>query len=540
MMSPFARDQEGQALVIVAVCVMVLLAALGFAVDVGHSLTLRRVSQNEADAATLAVGKMLATSVSATGGLHFTASQQAAWCLAKRFRDDNSRFEQGVGNETVSVSFSADATAWSAAISGASCPASGTGTAIPTDTLFVRVRVESRLRTISGAFTGQSLTSGATATARVAGSTIVTGSPYTPEERHASPPLYAPAPATWPLTRRFNLTDYQDPCGPYCDPNGVPTIRFWPLGNSETIGEFKGLLSPSHSSTRITTLVHQYLTESDYSGTSHLNPAGTTTPLPNQSVSASCSAGMWDTWGGVSSSGIRACGLPNWFHYGFRGRFGLGSNWALTGWGGLSRDDDYVAGNEAPDSLLLGLRTVCDGLPPFFNAPSCAAPSLGDWMETALGGIDDNMIDRMREFIAREGHAMPFSSATVASGPNAGNTFGRAVVIPIFLWDCAERYDSAAAAGSQWSLVIKRADDEDEDCSKVVRGSARRAIDRVHAFTVIPFTFYEGLVTRNAVEAHWGGAFAAPGRCQADPGPLSTLCMALNPLINTAFLVHGG
>jgi hypothetical protein len=537
MMSPFARDQEGQALVIVAVCVMVLLTALGFAIDVGHSLTLRRVSQNEADAATLAVGKMLATSVSATGGLHFTASQQAAWCLAKRYRDDNRRFEQGVANETVSVSFSADGIAWSAPLSGASCPASGIGTAIPTDTLFVRVRAESRLRTLSGAVTGQSLTSGATATARIAGSTMVTGSPLSPEARHFSGAPYTPAAETWPLTRRFDMTDYQTPCGPYCDPNSVSTIRFWPKSSSETIGEFKGLISPTHLSSRFSPMIHQYLTESDYSGSTHLTPP--TAPLANQSVSGSCTAATWDTSGSQSPAQIRACGLPNWFYYGFRGRIGLGSNWALTGWGGASRDDDYVAGNEAPDSLLLGLRTVCDGLPAFFVAPSCADPSVGDWMETALGDIDDNMIDRMREFIAREGHAMPFSSATVTSGPNAGNTFGRAVVIPIFIWDCAERYDSLAAARSQWSLVIKRGDDEDEDCSKVVRGSGRRAIDRVHAFTVIPFTFYEGLVTRDAVEAHWGGAFAAPGRCQADPGPLSTLCPALNPLINTAFLVHG-
>jgi hypothetical protein len=147
------------------------------------------------------------------------------------------------------------------------------------------------------------------------------------------------------------------------------------------------------------------------------------------------------------------------------------------------------------------------------------------------------MIGRMREFITREGQQMPFSASTVASGPNAGNTYGRAVVVPIFLWDCAERYDAAAPADSQWSLVIKRGDDEDVDCSRVVRGSSRRAVDRLHLLTVIPFTFYEGLVTSGAVEGYWGGAFGAPGRCVADPSPASTVCPPLNPLVNTAFLV---
>jgi Flp pilus assembly protein TadG len=536
MTGAFAREQEGQALVLVAVAVMALLAAVGIAIDVGHSLTLRRVSQNEADAAAVAVGKLLATSVSATGGTHFTASQEAAWCLAKQFRDGNRRFEQGLSAETITVSFSADGAVWSATVSGAACPATGPGTAIAPDTVFVRVRVESSLRTLSGSVIGQSLTSGASARARMAGSTVITGSPLSPEARHYSGAPYTPASPTWPLTRWFDASEYQTPCGPYCDPNSVARIRFWPLSGGETFGDFKGLLSPTHLSSRFAPMFHQYLTESDYSGSTHLVPP--TAPLANQSMSASCTSATWDTSGGQSPSEIRACGLPNWFHYGYRGRLGAGSNWALPGWGDTTRDDDYVAGNEEPDSLLSGLRTVCDALPMFFVAPSCGDPSLGDWVETARGDIDDNMIDRMREFIAREGRQMPFSSAVVTSGPNAGNVLGRAVVIPIFVWDCAERYDAAAPAGSQWSLVIKRSDDESEDCSRVIRGSARRALDRVHMLTVIPFTFYEGLVTRDAIEAHWGGAFAAPGRCQADPSPLSALCAPLNPLINTAFLVR--
>jgi hypothetical protein len=50
----------------------------------------------------------------------------------------------------------------------------------------------------------------------------------------------------------------------------------------------------------------------------------------------------------------------------------------------------------------------------------------------------------------------------------------------------------------------------------------------VHLFTAAPFTFYEGLVTSQAIQGYWGGAFGDARVCPGCP---------LNPLANTAYLV---
>jgi hypothetical protein len=547
MIRSFDRDEGGQALIVIAVGVMVLLLAAGLAVDVGNSLTLRRVSQNQADAAVLAVGKLLATSVSDSGGgVHFTVSREQAWCLAREFVNNNRRFESGIASETMSVSFASDGGPWTAPLTAATCPASGPGTAIPAGIMYTdaRVRAEQTSRSLTGGISGQAMISGATAQARIAGAAMAQGSMgVTPLSRHYTALPAIPHAPTWPLTRHFDATEYSSPCGLYCDPNNATRLAFWPPTSPNRFGEFRGLLTLSHLSTRFTAPIHQYQSESDYTGSFHDADPGTA-PVPNQSLG--CSSDPWDTAGSQDAATNLVCGIPNWFYYGYRGAIGVDSSWSQSGWGGASRDDDYVADNEAPTPLTT--RGACAGLPTYFAATSCGDPLLGDWIETAFGDINDNMVGRMREYIAREGREVPFSSRTVVGGPNAGNLYGRAVVMPLFVWDCGERYYpssayAAASPGDEWDPVTRNGgnnhngdnDDEEGDCSRPKTGeTSRKRIDRVHIFAVIPFTFYEGLVTSTAIEAYWGGAYAQPGRCEADP----VACAALNPLINTAFLVR--
>jgi len=66
--SHFQTDDGGQALIIVGLAMVVLLAALALGLDWGYGLTQRRVMQNAADAASLAAGKQLAVSVIALPG----------------------------------------------------------------------------------------------------------------------------------------------------------------------------------------------------------------------------------------------------------------------------------------------------------------------------------------------------------------------------------------------------------------------------------------------------------------------------------------
>jgi hypothetical protein len=99
------------------------------------------------------------------------------------------------------------------------------------------------------------------------------------------------------------------------------------------------------------------------------------------------------------------------------------------------------------------------------------------------------------------------------SSPNAGQTLGRAVVVWIYLWDCAQQFD-----GGKWQSVGNCATDRP---------------DRVHLFSVVPVTFYAGLVSTDAIEGYWGGSFVDPDRCQTVP----TSCPPLTPVANSAFLV---
>src|SRR5437667_12668638 len=80
------RSQQGQALIVVALCVAVLVAGLAFAVDWGYAIAQRRVTQTIADAAALGAGKFLASAVITVNGRPaFTVKQEKTWCAEKKY-----------------------------------------------------------------------------------------------------------------------------------------------------------------------------------------------------------------------------------------------------------------------------------------------------------------------------------------------------------------------------------------------------------------------------------------------------------------------
>jgi hypothetical protein len=242
---------------------------------------------------------------------------------------------------------------------------------------------------------------------------------------------------------------------------------------------------------------------------------------------ASCPT-QWDTNGQPLASRVSQCDIPNWFYYGFRGSLSVGTDFSdpswtrFLSWGPVERPARL---RTDPD-----LRGSC-AAPAYLPKPSCEGASdsaRGDWVETVAGGPTPSMLAAMHAFIDRYGRQVRGAEA-----------LGKAVVVNIFMWDCAERFDSRAPRGDQWDLVVRRSEDEDEDadCSAIRPRDARTtSIDRVHLFTVVPFTFYDTLITSASVQAFWGDAFGDAGICQSIPLPSTAECQ-LNPLMNSAFLV---
>ncbi len=478
-----AAGDGGQAAVIVALAVAVLLGALAFVVDWGYAVTLRHVAQNEADSAALAVGRLLATNVVRVSGsgATFGVSQEQAWCAARDFRDLNRRLDPAAARETLALSFlAADGTSLGSPVSTASCPPSGSGTAVPPLTVYARVVASTSYRAFFGFVTGQSnLTTSASARARLSGASVSQDAPV------------------WPFARHFDALDFAgSPCGESCDPNSLDPLVLWRPGLAG-FGNFKGLLELSRSSSRVAGDVPQYETHSDDSGS-----------FKNQSLPTCLDP--WNTEGDADRDTFgRACSIPNWFYYGYRGLLRPATDWL--------QEPAYALGNPPPTPLERG-RSSC-AAPAYFPAPSCAqSPStLGDWIETSNGDVNNNMVAQMLSFVGRNGRLLPHSNDVItrAGFGNGSRTFGKAVVVHLFLWDCAERWSV-----STWQLI--------GDATSCAQPSTGATPDRVHLFSVVPLTVYEGLLSTNPIAAYWGDAFGDPGSCRTCP---------LNPLSNSAFLV---
>jgi hypothetical protein len=496
-------DERGQALVVVALAVTVLLGAVALGVDWGYGLTQRRLTQNAADSATAAVGKYLATSVVLINGSPgFGVSQQNAWCVAHTYVGRNPS-TSGPADFTLQFGSSGPTTVWTtaAAPDGDTCPAAGTSTQIPSDTIYLRVETSVAYRPLLAGVIGRSqITTQASARARLSGTGV---------------PLSGPV---WPMVRHYDPAEYDTrmSCpGGNCDFTQVAPITFWsPNASNVVYGNFKGLVDSSRYSSRYwPTAAQQLVTKWDQSGSAQTPPPDGPTPLLADH-SGNC-GGTWDTAGGEDPQNQnKQCSIPNWFYYAFRGVLSLSSTWTAL-----------PANQEAPSAL--GARSVC-GTPPD-PAPSCppGSSAQGDWIETAGGNVGQNMSDNMKLRIAQDGTWFEGrSNQVVQSGPNSGNLYGKAMTILVYLWDCAESFNSSAPAGSQWSLILPS--HGGTDCSQLTASGNSPTPDRVHLFTVASFTFYEGLVSTQAIQGFWGGAFGDPASCQT---------CALNPLANTAYLV---
>jgi hypothetical protein len=277
------------------------------------------------------------------------------------------------------------------------------------------------------------------------------------------------------LTARFNPSALGTACGPFCDPQDRSPVTFF-SGSQPAAGV--QVLDFSQYSSKVPT-AEQLLTE--------------------------------------PSSPVQAGNNPNWFENSFAGVLGLHTDWKEL------LEDDPQRADEGERLELSRNRTSCrdadrtSWLPSSDeHTPSCRDDTRGDWIETVEPLGVNSVDDAMRAFIAREGSTFPYSGAVVPTGPNAGNPYGKGVVVWLYLWDCAQKFE-----GEEW---------EEPDCSNNI---SSEDADRVHLFTVIPFTFYEGLVTDRAVQAYWGGGFVEGGRCQSE----RSSCPLVGPLANTAFLI---
>jgi Flp pilus assembly protein TadG len=549
----FDREESGQALVVVALAMVVLMGALAFSIDWGYSLVTRRAAQNGADAAALVAGRHLASTY--VGGLStFDTTQEQLWCEARDARDANAGSAPVNTNRSLTISLSDIDNVTLAEIKDgdvADCAAVG-ALQIPAATRYVQVNVAASYRSLFGAFAGQSdLEAGAGARVLLAGVAIPCGATTCVGIGPLNIPAVEvpgagisgdttrPNVAIWPLAIHYKalVADMAvaGRCGQYCDASLVTPITLWPRNRSPlterygTSDEFTGLISFAHFSLREAGQVHQLSTESDYTGT---NDSGVATahnhlPITGQMTNADpgrfCGgAPTWDTLGAPSLSLAASCDLPNWFAWGFRGSIGLGTNWdPSASWDDFETSPGRV---EVPAPLARD-RSSCAGSSPL-PRPSCTGADslLGDWIETVPGDLTRSMAGQMLEFVQRYGRVVP---------KNAG--LGKALVVRIPVWDCAERFDGAGS--DHWSLMVPRdvGGGSSTDCAELEQSDP--TVDRIHIVSLIPFTIYEDLIRtvgNPSVKGYWGDVFGDASRCA--PNPAAAGC-DLNPLMNSAFLV---
>jgi hypothetical protein len=484
----YFRDEEGQALAIAAAGAFVLTLALALTIDAGYGFLQRRIAQNEADKVALEVGRLLATSTDKSGStIHFRVTQGAACTLAQAVNARDQRpTPQVITGTTLALTFESP----SGSIVKRQCP-NTINTLVPQSTRSVRVEISLTYKTLLASVLGRQLQT-VGATSRVA----VAGAPYTVDPVLANSSVSAQQYAglahsatavfrTWPLTRFFQSADFGgQACGPLCDPATVAPMRFATGGVRSSGVQLLDLSRNSSRTPAIGVVVGQLLTDA--------GSAGTAT-------------------------------LADQFATPFDGALGLNTDWADS--------PPRPTGQPAPPTFKG--RTACSqavSVWPWRDAdqqrvpprPSCPSgeETRGDWIETVNSAIDPGMVQSIQALIASQGGLFPYSGAKVpsmwpggTSSPNAGKTFGRAAVVWIYLWDCAQQFD-----GGKWQSVGNCATDRP---------------DRVHLFSVVPVTFYAGLVSNDAIEGYWGGSFVDPDRCQTVPAS----CPPLTPVANSAFLV---
>jgi Flp pilus assembly protein TadG len=541
----FRKHDEGQVLVVVALAAVVLISALALALDSGYGLTQRRVMQNAADAGALAAARLLASNVVTTDqGSIFTVYERQTYCTALGYATDNRVFRPSNPTETLTVEWSATGTAGSfvalSTTSNCADPASAaSGPFVDPTARFILVRADVQYRGLVAQVAGQpAITAAATGMARVTGAPVPSQGP------------------SWPMVRHFNAADFTTGCGNPCNPTTVDPVVFWDSNDANIVyNSFMGLIDLSRFSPNehrnagqptcngvatpggSASCVPQLITGWDQSGAA---PTGKPTLFGgnacNQSsgnaVQPPAAGGTWFTNGNENSQSFeKDCSILNWFGYLFQGQLTLDSSWSAVAFNGGSE------WREQP-SALGGARSSCTqaagiGLP----APSCAGGSsaLGDWVEAAhTGNVGNNIATPLQWYIDTHGRTDPVYSGLPVSNGNGAPLYGKYVVILVYLWDCAETYSPGNPAGNRWSLTRPR---HGSDCSSMQNGNdvdSHDSIDRVHLFSVAPFTFYRGLVDSNSIRGFWGGLVSDPGNCSTNPG--APAC-SLNEFSNGIFLV---
>ena len=495
-------SEEGQALIVVALCVAVLIGGLALAVDWGYAMAQRRVMQNVADASALAAGKRLATAViKINGTIAFSVTQEQTWCTANAYAnpaDLKKSFAPTSTSNDLQLLYgnAANPTAWTT--SAATCAGN---TAIPAGTIYVRAVVGASIQSFAAATIGStSNTVSASARVRLSGTPVpLTGGPMWAMVRH-----YNPA--------DFNNTCTSNPCDP-TDPNQVQPKLFWDANAADVaFGSFKGLIDFSHYSpslnTQLAVQTQQLIAVGDTFAHAP-NPLQIDHSGQNQCPWGQNANGdkLWDSWGEADSTKDTHCSIPNWVYYGYRGTLTLDTRWSGAA---------LPAGQETPTSLTP--RSICNPKPD--PAPSCDDPTVGDWVETA-GGTVASLTDVVRDAVSNSPRGttnLPYSNKLV---PGTNTLFGKGLVVLVFLWDCGEKFSKNHAAGDRWDLINPGG--QNPDCSQL-----NAAPDRVHLFTVAPFTIYEGTISSGSVKGYWGGLFGSPDSCPT---------CALNALANTAVMV---
>jgi hypothetical protein len=299
-------------------------------------------------------------------------------------------------------------------------------------------------------------------------------------------------------------------------------VKFWASSENDVdYTPFQGMVDFSRYSVHVAngqpscygsplpaTCVPQLITHWDDSGPPSSPLNSTVSPQVNCTYPGNS---KWITWGDDVQSGNVAgddsqCSIPNWAAKPF------GNDPANASTGQLRVDTARGA------SVDLGSvrTTVCStaNKPPApLVSPSCADPTVGDWVETNNANTANKLSDSLLRYIAANPKTDQFADVLCTSCPGGTTPYGRYVVMNVYLWDCADTYDPTLKT---WTLVEPKAGGPGpKDCSDIHKKAniSPQTIDRVHLFTIAPFRFYEGLVQSSSISGFWGGLVSGDAGC---------------------------
>ena len=563
MIRSFGLEEEGQALILIAAGFAMLMAAVAFSVDWGYTYIQHRALSNASQAAALAAGRTLATNATWTGtGFGFPgATEEDVYAVACTYALKN------LGGQVTSTTYTFSVEFWQWSSSGqtllgtksstaaftsssTTCNKPSSSTTVPViaanSSIDARVVASASYRSLfAGVMSIGTDNSVATARSRVGGTG---GVQFTDTWGNGTP---------WATVSHYDPSALQTGmCTSPCDPSSVTPVTFWTSCSNCPYGQFKGLVDFSRLSTEQNATGLQLLTNWDQRGSQYASPA---TSFKTNGAGGNCTqtgvpSGSWDTSGNDNND--KLCSIPNWTYFGFGGYYGLGTQALSTDWSSTTVLNNGPTGITRNGCADFGFTTPCREAPTdpgsrpsicpvpaslsYVTAPSCTNHRLGDWVETNTSGtVGANMASALCAVFASASSSAwlttnQFSTRTTPTGNSACNgnagytsgTYGRALVVAAYLWDCGETYNKNHAVGNRWDLITGSAG----DCADVSSWTGNPTPDRVHLFTVVPFTFYEGLIQSTSIQGFWGGGFASSDIC-----PLGNC--ALNQLSNTTWLV---